>query len=125
MKVKQSLVSGTSAKPRARALGLPFSGKIGPLNAITDVAGVEVGYSTVVRCSQGGKGPARTGVTAILPRGRSGPLTAPVWAGFHSLNGNGEMTGTHWIKEAGYFRGRSASPTPTASAQSIRRCCNG
>lgn len=106
MKVNQSLASGTSARPRARDLGLPFSGETGPLNAITDVAGVEVGYSTLVSDSPGaGKGPARTGVTAILPRGRSGPLRAPVWAGFHSLNGNGEMTGTHWIREAGYFQG--------------------
>lgn len=67
---------------------------------------MEVGYSTVVSDSlTSGKGPARTGVTTILPRGRMGPLRAPVWAGFHSLNGNGEMTGTHWIKEAGYFTG--------------------
>ena len=106
MDITQRLPARAATKPRARALGLPFPGKTGPHNAITDVAGVEVGYSTVVSEPSGaGRGPARTGVTAILPRGRSGPLTAPVWAGFHSLNGNGEMTGTHWIKEAGYFLG--------------------
>jgi D-aminopeptidase len=106
MNIIQRLSSGASEKVRARGLGLPFPGKPGPLNAITDVAGVEVGYSTVIDdAPRAGKGPARTGVTAILPRGRSGPLAAPVWAGFHSLNGNGEMTGTHWIKEAGYFLG--------------------
>lgn len=106
MNITQRLPARAATKPRARGLGLPFPGKTGPHNAITDVAGVEVGYSTVMSDSNGaGRGPARTGVTAILPRGRSGPLTAPVWAGFHSLNGNGEMTGTHWIKEAGYFLG--------------------
>ncbi|BCH12541.1 aminopeptidase (plasmid) [Mesorhizobium sp. 131-3-5] len=106
MKVIQRSTLGASAELRARDLGLPFSGTTGPLNAITDVAGVEVGYATVTSDSYGGgNGPARTGVTAILPRGRSGPLKAPVWAGFHSLNGNGEMTGTHWIREAGYFLG--------------------
>ncbi|WP_352718347.1 P1 family peptidase [Mesorhizobium sp. M0563] len=100
------MTSHASERPRARNLGLPFPGKAGPFNAITDVAGIEVGYSTVVSDSSiSGRGPARTGVTTILPRGRTGPLRAPVWAGFHSLNGNGEMTGTHWIKEAGYFTG--------------------
>ncbi|WFU49121.1 P1 family peptidase [Sinorhizobium terangae] len=106
MEIVQRLASGAHTKPRARDLGLPFSGKTGPFNAITDVSGVEVGYATVINDSPGaGKGPARTGVTAILPRGRSGLLRVPVWAGFHSLNGNGEMTGTHWIREAGYFLG--------------------
>jgi D-aminopeptidase len=97
----------TGAKPRGRDLGLPFPGTPGPHNAITDVAGVEVGYATLVEDPAPGsvEGPARTGVTVVLPRGRSGPITAPVWAGFHSLNGNGEMTGTHWIKEAGCFVG--------------------
>ncbi|MER9599667.1 P1 family peptidase [Mesorhizobium sp. M0244] len=102
----QRFASEASAKPRARDLGMAFSGNTGVFNAITDVAGVEVGYSTVISdSSTSGKGPARTGVTTILPRGRSGSSKAPVWAGFHSLNGNGEMTGTHWIKEAGYFTG--------------------
>jgi L-aminopeptidase/D-esterase-like protein len=106
METTQRLAFDPSTKPRARDLGLPFSGKTGSYNAITDVAGVEVGYSTVISdASASGRGPARTGITAILPRGRTGPLRAPVWAGFHSLNGNGEMTGTHWIKEAGYFTG--------------------
>ncbi|MBA1145077.1 DmpA family aminopeptidase [Mesorhizobium neociceri] len=106
MKVDKSSMSGPSTKPRARDLGLPFAGKTGPLNAITDVVGVEVGYATVISDPPGSSNrSARTGITAILPRGRSGPLRAPVWAGFHSLNGNGEMTGTHWIKEAGYFLG--------------------
>ncbi len=90
-------------KPRGRALGLPFPGETGPDNAITDVPGVGVGYSTIV--SGPGPGPQiRTGVTAIVPRlGESSPT--PVWAGFHALNGNGEMTGTHWIADGGYFLG--------------------
>ena len=96
-------------KPRARDLGLPFPGTPGPLNAITDVPGVMVGYSTILaeRGEAGhehGGGPVRTGVTAILPRGRD-PVPRPVWAGQFSLNGNGEMTGVHWIHDAGYFIG--------------------
>ena len=87
-------------KPRARDLGLPFPGTPGPLNAITDVPGVMVGYSTILA----ERGPVRTGVTAILPRGRD-PVPRPVWAGQFSLNGNGEMTGVHWIHDAGYFIG--------------------
>jgi len=67
------------------------------------VAGVEVGYATII--AEAPSGAVRTGVTAILPRGRAGRATLPVWAGFHSLNGNGEMTGTHWIREAGWFLG--------------------
>ncbi len=90
-------------KPRARALGIPFDGVPGALNAITDLAGIEVGYSTIVR-GEGplvvGEGPVRTGVTAILARGKAG-LGVPVFAGCHSLNGNGEMTGFLWIEEAG------------------------
>ena len=93
-------------KPRARDLGVPFDGTTGPLNAITDVAGVEVGMTTLVR-GEGplkvGEGPVRTGVTAILPRGRSSG--DPVMAGWFSLNGNGEMTGTTWIEEAGFLEG--------------------
>jgi L-aminopeptidase/D-esterase-like protein len=94
------------AKPRARDLGVPFEGTAGPLNAITDVAGVEVGLVTLIEGQgslQVGKGPVRTGVTAILPRGRAG--TDPVMAGWFSLNGNGEMTGTTWIKEGGFLEG--------------------
>ena len=93
-------------KPRARDLGVPFEGATGPLNAITDVAGVEVGLVTLIEGSgslQVGKGPIRTGVTAILPRGRVG--TDPVMAGWFSMNGNGEMTGTTWIKEGGFLEG--------------------
>jgi len=88
---------------RGRDLGLPFPGAPGPFNAITDVAGVEVGVTTLI-AGEGpllvGQGPVRTGVTAILPRGRAGAAT-PCAAGFHSFNGNGEMTGTVWIEEAG------------------------
>ena len=86
-------------KPRARALGIPFGGQPGPLNAITDVAGVEVGYVTLIE----GNG-VRTGVTAIHPRGPAG-TGDPVAAGFHSQNGNGEMTGVSWINESGTFDG--------------------
>ncbi len=92
-----------SCQVRARALGIPFDGTPGALNGITDVAGIEVGYSTIIR-GEGplvvGEGPVRTGVTAILPRGQAG-LATPVFAGCHSLNGNGEMTGFLWIEEAG------------------------
>src|SRR5260370_420450 len=92
---------------RARNLGVPFDGTPGPLNAITDVAGVEVGYATIIR-GEGklvvGKGPVRTGVTAIIPRGHDS-LNDPVYAGMFSLNGNGEMTGTHWIEESGFLEG--------------------
>ncbi len=93
------------SEPRARDLGLDFPGTPGPFNAITDVTGVEVGYCTLVKGKGDlvtGRGPVRTGVTAILPRGRAQELS-PIWAGFHALNGNGEMTGTHWINDAGYF----------------------
>jgi len=90
---------------RARDLGVPFDGTPGPLNAITDVAGVAVGQVTLISGEgtlQRGKGPVRTGVTAILPRGRK---YDPVFAGWHSLNGNGEMTGTTWITESGFLEG--------------------
>jgi D-aminopeptidase len=93
-------------KPRARDLGVPFDGQPGPLDAITDVAGVEVGHSTIVR-GEGrlvvGEGPVRTGVTAVLPRGRTS--NDPVFAGWFSLNGNGEMTGTTWVEESGVLDG--------------------
>ena len=94
-----------NGKPRARALGLHFDGTPGPLNAITDIAGVSVGYTTLIAgdgaLSQG-NGPIRTGVTAILPRPVA-DLCDPVFAGFHSLNGNGELSGTHYIEETGKF----------------------
>ena len=93
-------------KPRARDLGVPFDGTPGPLNAITDVAGVEVGHSTIIS-GEGklvvGKGPVRTGVTAILPRGKE--INDPVFAGWFALNGNGEMTGTTWVEESGFLEG--------------------
>ncbi|MBM3585990.1 MAG: P1 family peptidase [Alphaproteobacteria bacterium] len=92
-----------SGKARARALLIPLLGEPGPANAITDVPGVEVGYTTLI-AGDGplvvGQGPVRTGVTAILPRGRA-DLVTPCFAGYHSLNGNGELTGTIWIEEAG------------------------
>ncbi|MEY2565123.1 MAG: D-aminopeptidase [Verrucomicrobiota bacterium] len=90
---------------RARALGLPFDGTPGAFNSITDVAGVEVGYTTLISGEgklEAGKGPVRTGVTAILPRGKTDD---PVYAGVFSLNGNGEMTGTAWIEEGGFLEG--------------------
>ena len=94
-----------SQKPRARDLGIPFFGQPGTLNAITDVAGVEVGYSTIIE-GEGenivGKGPIRTGVTAIFPRGKSKKFS-PVYANWYSLNGNGEMTGTTWVTESGFL----------------------
>ena len=92
---------------RARALGIPFDGTPGKSNAITDVAGVEVGYSTLIRGEgklEVGKGPVRTGVTAIVPRGHAS-LNDPVYAGVFSLNGNGEMTGTTWVEESGFLEG--------------------
>src|SRR5688572_8265464 len=93
-------------KPRARDLGIPFEGTPGQYNAITDVSGVEVGYATLIS-GQGalevGVGPVRTGVTAILPRGMAS--FEPVLAGWFSLNGNGEMTGTTWIEESGFLEG--------------------
>ena len=81
------------AKPRARDLGVPFDGTPGPLNAITDVAGVTVGHTTLISGEgklQVGKGPVRTGVTAVLPRGKDSMMN-PVFAGWWSLNGNGEI----------------------------------
>ncbi|MEM1177842.1 MAG: P1 family peptidase [Acidobacteriota bacterium] len=94
------------ATRRARDLGIPFDGTPGEHNAITDVAGVEVGYATLIR-GHGklvvGKGPVRTGVTAIHPRGRH--ATAGVFAARFTMNGDGEMTGTHWIDEFGTLYG--------------------
>lgn len=99
------LVAGAlsvDAKPRARDLGIPFPGTPGPLNAITDVAGVEVGHTTLISGAgklEVGRGPVRTGVTALLPRGRD--FTGRVFAARHNLNGNGEMTGASWLDESG------------------------
>ena len=95
------------AKPRARDLGIPFDGTPGTLNAITDVAGVTVGHTTLIS-GEGklvvGKGPVRTGVTAVMPRGKDSMNTS-VFAGWWSLNGNGEMTGTTWVEESGFLEG--------------------
>ena len=97
------MLTTPSGKNRARALGIPFAGRPGALNAITDVAGVEVGYTTLIDGSGKrivGRGPVRTGVTALLPRGRASAASS-VFAGYFSLNGNGELTGCHWVEEAG------------------------
>jgi D-aminopeptidase len=100
-------VSATSfsqdKKPRARDIGIPFDGTSGKYNAITDVVGVEVGHTTLVEGNgklEKGKGPVRTGVTAIFPAGKK---YSPVFANWHMLNGNGDMTGTHWITESGFL----------------------
>jgi len=94
------------SRPRARDLGVPFDGTPGPLNAITDVAGVTVGHATIIK-GQGtlvvGQGPVRTGVTAIFPRGATN--ADPVFGGWFTLNGNGEMTGTTWLEESGFLAG--------------------
>ncbi|MGH9710399.1 MAG: P1 family peptidase, partial [Candidatus Acidiferrales bacterium] len=93
-------------QPRARDLGVPFEGASGPLDAITDVSGVEVGFQTLISGSGKlvvGQGPVRTGVTAIFPRGKSS--IDPVFAGWFTENGNGEMTGTTWVEESGFLTG--------------------
>lgn len=95
-----------SQAQRARDLGVPFDGDTGPLNAITDVSGVEVGHATLISGEgrlEVGKGPVRTGVTVVHPRGRAS--TDPVFASWFSLNGNGEMTGTAWVEESGFLEG--------------------
>jgi L-aminopeptidase/D-esterase-like protein len=93
--------------PRARDLGIPLRGEPGEWNAITDVPGVEVGYETLISgdgALEVGSGPVRTGVTAVLPLGRAA-VGRSCPAGWYSLNGNGEMTGTAWIQESGTFSG--------------------
>jgi L-aminopeptidase/D-esterase-like protein len=93
-------------KPRARDLGVPFEGVAGPLNGIVDVPGVEVGHRTLISGEgklQVGAGPVRTGVTAVWPRGKQS--SDPVFGGFFSQNGNGDMTGTHWLEESGFLDG--------------------
>lgn len=103
-------------KPRARELGVPFDGTPGPFNAITDVKGVEVGHTTLISGEgklEVGAGPVRTGVTAVLPRGRQS--SDPVFAGWYSLNGNGEMTGTTWIEESGFLE----SPVVITNTHSV------
>ncbi|HTR62645.1 MAG TPA: P1 family peptidase [Candidatus Binataceae bacterium] len=107
---------GNRRRPRARDLGICFDGATGSSNAISDVAGVEVGFTTIVRGNGKlvvGRGPVRTGVTAILPRGRRNP--SPVFAGAFSLNGNGEMTGTAWVEESGLL----TSPIMVTNTHSV------
>jgi D-aminopeptidase len=96
--VAAALAVQPAAKPRARDLGVPFEGTPGALNAITDVRGVEVGLVTLIEGDS-----VRTGVTAVLPRGKASH--DPVMAGWFAMNGNGEMTGTTWVKEGGFLEG--------------------
>jgi D-aminopeptidase len=102
-----AIASAAETRPRARELGVPFDGTPGPLNAITDVLGVEIGHVTLIS-GEGqlapGRGPVRTGVTAILPRGKD-PSAQPVFAGAFVLNGNGEVTGLEWVDESGFLEG--------------------
>src|SRR3954469_20422014 len=92
------LLATTVWAQRARELGVPFEGAAGPLNAITDVPGVEVGHTTLIEGDA-----VRTGVTAVWPRGKAS--SDPVFGGFFSQNGNGDMTGTHWLEESGFLDG--------------------
>jgi D-aminopeptidase len=115
-----SAQNASNAAIRARDLGVPFDGSPGPLNAITDVRGVEVGATTIIRgegALKTGEGPVRTGVTVILPRGAKD--SDPVYAGWFSLNGNGEMTGTTWVEESGFLEGPVAI-TNTHSVGTVR-----
>src|SRR6202521_182808 len=101
-----TLTASAQTKPRARDLGVPFDGTPGPNNAITDVKGVEVGHTTLISGSGKlvvGKGPIRTGVTAIHPRGKNS--NDAVFAAWFTLNGNGEMTGTTWVDDSGFLNG--------------------
>ena len=110
----------TQTSPRARDLGVPFEGTPGPLNSITDVKGVEVGYRTLISGEgklEVGQGPVRTGVTAIFPRGKAS--VDPVFAGWFTENGNGEMTGTTWVDESGFLYG-PAMITNTHSVGVVR-----
>jgi L-aminopeptidase/D-esterase-like protein len=93
-----AVIGNAQTKPRARELGIRLEATPGPLNAITDVAGVEVGHRTIVS-----GGSVRTGVTAVWPRGRQS--NDPVFGGFYAQNGNGDMTGTHWLEESGFLDG--------------------
>jgi D-aminopeptidase len=110
-------------RPRARGLGIPLRGTPGPADAVTDVPGVTVGYATLVE-GEGplvvGRGPVRTGVTAILPRGVQG-VGVPCAAGWYSLNGNGEMTGTTWIEEVGALDG----PVVITNTHAVGPCHEG
>jgi L-aminopeptidase/D-esterase-like protein len=101
-----TIPGSAQTRPRGRDLGIPFPGRTGPANAITDVAGIAVGHVTLIE-GEGklvpGQGPIRTGVTAILPRPRGN--WDPVFAATFNLNGNGDMTGINWIKESGFLEG--------------------
>jgi L-aminopeptidase/D-esterase-like protein len=109
-------IAQTGNKPRARDLGIPFDGTPGPLNAITDVKGVEVGQVTLIS-GEGklvvGQGPARTGVTVVFPQGKS--FRERLFGAWFTLNGNGEMTGTTWLKESGCL----GSPILITNTQSV------
>src|ERR1043165_3513589 len=109
------LALAAQTRPRARDLGVPFDGTPGALNAITDVAGIEVGHSTIIRGDN--TDAIRTGVTAVWPRGKAN--ADAVFAGWFSLNGNGEMTGTTWIEESGFLDG-PAMITNTHSVGVVR-----
>ncbi len=101
---------------RARDLGVPFDGTPGPLDAITDVSGVEVGQTTLISGSgplKVGEGPVRTGVTVVFPRGKAN--ADPVYAGWFAQNGNGEMTGTTWVEESGFLE----SPVAITNTHSV------
>ncbi len=116
-----SLSTINAQNHRARDLGIPFDGIPGNLNAITDVRGVEVGQVTLISGDGKlvvGKGPVRTGVTAVLPRGKK---YDPVFAGWYTLNGNGEMTGTTWVEESGFLEG-PVMITNTHSVGIVQRC---
>lgn len=98
-----TLITVAQKPARARDIGIPFDGATGKLNAITDVKGIEVGHTTIIKgdgALHKGVGPVRTGVTAILPGGKK---FTPVFANWHTLNGNGDMTGTHWVTESGFL----------------------
>ena len=113
----------TANNTRARDLGIELRGEPGPLNAITDVDGVEVGYATLISGDGStivGSGPVRTGVTAILPRGRNG-VGRPCAAGRFSFNGNGEMTGTAWIDEVGEL----TLPITISNTHAVGECHTG
>ena len=112
--------TSAQASERARDLAIPIGGRAGPIDAITDVAGVTVGHVTIVRGNGKlvvGTGPVRTGVTAVLPRGANDP--DPVFAAFATLNGNGEMTGIHWLEESGFLWG-PVMITNTLSVGTVR-----
>ncbi|MFB7025703.1 MULTISPECIES: P1 family peptidase [unclassified Streptomyces] len=116
-------IGSPQAEVRARDLALPFDGAPGPFNALTDVLGIEVGMVTLISGDgplTPGKGPVRTGVTAVLPRGRHG-LEDPCTAGVHALNGNGEMTGTAWIHETGSL----TSPILLTNTHAVGACHRG